>query len=178
MHDKMMKMLGKKRDLSEHEKKAKMDVMNEMKNEAAGAMNDKMDGLKKVSVMSNSPEGLKHGLEKAHDLVSQQSDDMSDSDDSDEGMAEGGMVKDENEDLMRAEAENPYHDNDMAKAEHAFPEGQDESEEEDPDHEGEESNEEELAEDHPSNEGHQMSEEEIDSKLKHLMSLKAKLSKS
>jgi hypothetical protein len=178
MHDKLMKMLGKKRNLSEHEKNAKMDVMHEMRNEAANAMKDKMDGLKKVSVMANSKQGLQHGLEKAHDLVQGQDMDEDQDSDMDQAMAEGGMVKDESPDMMRAEAENPYHDNDMAKAEHAFPEGQDESEEEDPDHEGEESNEEELAEDHPSNDGHQMSEEEIDSKLKHLMSLKARLSKS
>jgi hypothetical protein len=166
-----MKMLGKKRDLSEHEKNAKMDVMNEMRNEAASAMHGKLGGLKKVSVMSDSSEGLKHGLDKAKQILPDQEDE--------EGMAHGGVVGDEHEmDEMTAEAENPYHDNDMAKAEHAFPDHQDESEEEDPDHEGEESPEEELSEEHPSNEGHGMSSDEIDERLKHLMALKEKLSKN
>lgn len=169
MHDKLMKMLGKKRDLSPHEKKAKMDVMHDMRNEASHAMGEKMDGMKKVSVMSDSDQGLKHGLEKAKSILGQ---------DDEDGMAHGGIVGDEHAmHKMTAEAENPYHDNDMAKAEHAFPEGQEDAEEEDPDHEGEESPEEELSEHDESNEGHQMSEEEIDQKLNHLMALKSKLSK-
>lgn len=163
MHDKMMKMFGKKRDLSEHERNAKMDVMKEMRDEAAKAMHGKLDGLKKISVLSDSKEGLSKGLDKAKEIA---------------GLSDGGVVEDQEEmDKMTAEAENPYHDADMAKAEHAFPDHQDASEEEDPDQEGTESPEEELSEDHPSNEGHNLSEEEIDAKLKHLMSLKEKLSK-
>lgn len=156
MHDKMMKMLGKKRSLSENEKKAKMDVMGELRDSAASAMSDKMDGLKKVSVMSDSKEGLKHGLDKAKSMFNK-----------------GGEVVSDMDEAV-AEAENPYHDNDMAKAEHAFPDHQDASEEEDPDQEGSESDEQELA-DHP--EGSHMSEEEIDSQLEHLTKLKERLSK-
>lgn len=169
MHDKMMKMFGKKRSLSDNEKNAKMDVMKELRDQAASAMHDKMGNMKKVSVMSDSPEGLQHGLDKAKSLVNDTDED---------GMAHGGIVKDQHEmNEMDAEAENPYHDNDMAKAEHAFPDHQEESMEEDPDQEGTESPEEELSEDHPSNDGHQMSEEEIDSQLEHLMKLKDRMSK-
>jgi hypothetical protein len=70
MKEKMAKMLAKKRDLHPAEKKAKMDVVKDLKDLASSAMSDKMDGLKKVSVMSNSKEGLKHGLEKAGQIVS------------------------------------------------------------------------------------------------------------
>jgi hypothetical protein len=70
MKEKMLKMLAKKRDLHPAEKKAKMDVVKDLKDLASSAMSDKMDGLKKVSVMCNSKEGLKHGLEKAGQIVS------------------------------------------------------------------------------------------------------------
>lgn len=70
MKEKMMKMLAKKRDLHPAEKQAKMDVVNELRQMASEAMHDKMDGLKKVSVMSDSEEGLKHGLDKAKEVVS------------------------------------------------------------------------------------------------------------
>jgi len=169
MHDKMMKILGKKRSLSDNEKNAKMDVMKELRDAAAEHMHGKLGDLKKISVMSNSPRGLSEGLDKAKSI-------MEDSDE--DGMARGGIVKDQHEmDQMTAESENPYHDNDMAKAEHAFPDHQEESMEEDPDQEGTESPEEELSEDHPSNDGHQMSEEDIDSQLEHLMKLKDRMSK-
>lgn len=74
MKDKMMKMLAKKRDLSPSQRQAKMDVVNQLRDIASGEMRDKMDGLKKVSVMSDSQEGLEHGLDKAKQVVS--SDEM------------------------------------------------------------------------------------------------------
>lgn len=70
MKEKMMKMLAKKKDLHPAQKQAKMDVVNELRQMASEAMHDKMDGLKKVSVMSDSKEGLKHGLDKAKEVVS------------------------------------------------------------------------------------------------------------
>src|ERR1019366_5223425 len=71
MHAKLKAMMAKKRDLSPNEKKAKMDAVHEMRGAASEMMGDKMDGLKKVSVMSNSKDGLAHGLDKARDIVSQ-----------------------------------------------------------------------------------------------------------
>lgn len=70
MHDRMKKMLSKKRDLSPMEHSAKMDVVKQMRDMAASEMGGKLDGLKKVSIMSNSPQGLKHGLDKAKQIVS------------------------------------------------------------------------------------------------------------
>jgi hypothetical protein len=96
MHAKMKKMLEKKRDLPEHEKAAKMDVVKHLRDMASDAMGDKLDGLKKVSVASNTPEGLAHGLDKAKQIVSHP--DM------------------EN---MKNEAENPYGDYKAALDEHS-----------------------------------------------------------
>lgn len=96
MHDKMMKMLAKKRDLSPNEKNAKMDVLKDLRDSAAEAMGHKLDGLKKVSVMSNSSEGLKKGLHKAEEIVSKPE-----------------------EEQMRDDAEAPYSDFKDALEEHA-----------------------------------------------------------
>lgn len=95
MHEKLMKMMAKKRDLSPSEKKAKMDAVHEMRGAASEMMNDKMDGLKKVSVMSNSKAGLAKGLDKAR-----------------------GIVSDGQEAQMSADAEAPYSDAKHAMQEH------------------------------------------------------------
>lgn len=104
LHDKMKKMLSKKRDLPEHEKNAKMDVVKHLRDMASDAMGDKLDGLKKVSVMSNSPEGLAHGLDKAKQIVSNPEMDQ-----------------------MKDHAENPYGDYKSALEEHADDESNDEA---------------------------------------------------
>lgn len=70
MHDKLKKILGKKRDLKPAEKHAKMHVLKHMRDEAAGEMGHKLGSLKKVSVMSDSKEGLEKGLDKAKQVVS------------------------------------------------------------------------------------------------------------
>lgn len=70
MNDKFHKMLAKKRDLSPVEKHAKHAVLHDLKHVASQALGDKLDGLKKVSVMSDSPEGLQQGLHKAGQIVS------------------------------------------------------------------------------------------------------------
>lgn len=55
--------------LSDMEKKASMNVLNDFRGEAQKLMKDKMNGLKKVTVASDSSLGLKKGLEKAEDLL-------------------------------------------------------------------------------------------------------------
>lgn len=70
MHDKLKKIMQKKRDLSDNERDAKMDVVKQLRDMASSAMGDKIDGLRKVSVTSNSPEGLEEGLNKAREVVS------------------------------------------------------------------------------------------------------------
>ena len=106
MHDKMMKMMMNKKKqgntLSDSEKKSKLEALMGMKGLADSHMGNKLKNLKKVTVASNSPEGLKAGLHKAEDLADQ-SDDSS-SDDSAAGLedspdmmnkfSEGGNVYD------------------------------------------------------------------------------------
>lgn len=103
MHDKLKKMMEKKRDLSPSEKNAKMDAIHEMRGAAAEMMGHKMDGLKKVSVMSDSKEGLKKGLDKAR-----------------------GIVSHGQEDQMKLDAEAPYSDYKHALQEHDGEEQSDE----------------------------------------------------
>lgn len=56
--------------LSPIEQKASKTVLNDLRGEAQKLMKGKMDGLKKVTVASNSKEGLNKGLEKAKEILS------------------------------------------------------------------------------------------------------------
>lgn len=66
MKEKKMKHEG---EMHPHEKMAKMAVLQHLKKTAEDAMKEHMGGMKKVSVMSNSPEGLEEGLEHAKGMV-------------------------------------------------------------------------------------------------------------
>ncbi len=50
-------------------KEAKLGVLKHLSDMAAEAMGSKLGGLKKVTVASDSEEGLKKGLDKAEDIV-------------------------------------------------------------------------------------------------------------
>lgn len=165
MHDKLMQMLKGKRDLSDNERMARMDVVKHLRDDASQEMAGRLDGLKKVSVMSDSQQGLEKGLDKAKEIVS--SKEMND---------------------MKNHAENPYGDYKSALEEHSRDENNQEegwkdnpnqySEggevEESPEHEASESSEEEMAE-HQDEEEPEMSEDEIDQKLAQLMAMKQKM---
>ena len=56
--------------MSPMEQKAKLSVLDGMRGDSDKDLLSKLQGLKKVSVASNDPEGLKLGLEKAQELVS------------------------------------------------------------------------------------------------------------
>lgn len=84
MQDMMKKMKKKEGHMPEHEKNAKMSVLSHLRDMAQQAMGDKLHGVKKVSVMSDSSEGLKHGLEKAHEMVEGSPEEASDTPDGDE----------------------------------------------------------------------------------------------
>lgn len=71
------------------ERKAKMDVIGHMRDMADDAMGNKLKGMNKVTVASDSPQGLQHGLSKANDLMSQAAPDQ---DADDQMMARGGMA--------------------------------------------------------------------------------------
>jgi len=62
--------LKKKKEMSPNEKKAKMGIMEDIQGIASKAMHGKLDGLKKVEIASNSPEGVKKGLDIAQKVVS------------------------------------------------------------------------------------------------------------
>jgi hypothetical protein len=73
MHEKMMKMLEKKKakKLSPVEQKAKMGVLKELKDDMSSEMGGSLKDMmaKKVSVMAGNKEDLKKGLDKAKELV-------------------------------------------------------------------------------------------------------------
>ena len=71
MHEKMKKMMGKKKDgkLSPVEKEAKSSVLKDLSASAAEMMKEKLGGMKKVSVAAPSKSGLKEGLKLAEKLT-------------------------------------------------------------------------------------------------------------
>lgn len=165
MHDKLMKMLGKKRDLPATEKHAKMDVVKDLRDAAAEAMGHKLGSLHKATVMSDSQEGLEKGLDKAKEVVS------------------SGEMED-----MKDHAENPYGDIKSATEEHAHDEDNEEhgwkdnpreyhegGAVEDDEDEDSESPEEEASEGDGMDEFHGLDMHEIEEKLERLMELKRKM---
>lgn len=62
-------MFGKKKEMSDSEKKAKLAALGEANKMATGMMKGGLEGLKKVTVASDSKEGLKKGLDKAEEIV-------------------------------------------------------------------------------------------------------------
>lgn len=73
MKDKLEKLFEKKAkeggSMPDHEREAKMDVVKQMKSDMAELMGDKLKGSKKITVASDSKEGLKAGLDKAEQLL-------------------------------------------------------------------------------------------------------------
>jgi hypothetical protein len=70
----------KKMKMSPNEKKAKMSVLKDLHGQASDLMKQGLAGakdMKKVTVASDSKEGLKQGLEKAEDLLGEQDEDDS-----------------------------------------------------------------------------------------------------
>ena len=72
----------KMKKMSDSEKKAKLTALEEARAMATDMLKDKVKGLKKVTVASDSKEGLKKGLEKAEDILGE-------SESEDEEMEEG-----------------------------------------------------------------------------------------
>lgn len=155
MHNMMQKLMDKKKEegkgLSDVAKKAKIGVVESLKKMAEDAMKEK--GLKKVSVASDSSEGLKHGLDMAKDKV--------------EDMSQGheDIVSPDEEDEMLDDAEyGKAHGADMLSGGGHGMAGDDRLQSTMDD----DSDEEEASED--------MDEDELDRKLAELMDKKKKLS--
>jgi hypothetical protein len=62
-------MFEKKKGMSDSEKKAKLAALKEAHGMASGMMKEGLDGAKKVSVMADSKEGLKKGLDVAEQVI-------------------------------------------------------------------------------------------------------------
>lgn len=87
----IMKKMQEGKQMSPLEQKAKMSNLDSLKSEMQDMMKGHLDGKDgmdgaKVEIASDSPEGLKDGLDKAQDLMSPSDDSSDDSsdDDSDE----------------------------------------------------------------------------------------------
>lgn len=112
MYNKMLAELMKKKEeqdspMSDMEKESKISVLNEIRDLASKAMGSKLDGMKKVSVMSDSKEGLEKGLNKAEDLLHTGQDEFASPDEIKEHNAEemGEPESDEDSDLDHDEIE-------------------------------------------------------------------------
>lgn len=70
-------MFGKDKKMSPVEQKAKLAALKGAHGMASDAMKEGLAGAKKVSVMSDSPEGLKKGLDLAEKIVGEQEDEDS-----------------------------------------------------------------------------------------------------
>jgi hypothetical protein len=185
VHDRLKKILSKKRDLHPIEKEAKMNVIKHLKDMASHEMGGKLDGLKKVSVMSDSEKGLEKGLDKAKDILTGSEFDKmknhaenpygdyksaleehANDEDNTEKMSEGGMtgyddggeVQNKDQDPRKSAQDSMRKD--FGYNEGGEIEGNDESEEDESQEPDEDSDDQD------------MTEEEIDAKLAELMALK------
>lgn len=104
MYGKNMK---KKEGMSDVEKEAKMNVVRSLRDQASEMMGDK---LKKVSVMSDSPEGLKQGLAKAQEIVQHKPE-----------LMKGQNVRAEGEESLHADAIEEPEDCEPLQGEHKSP---------------------------------------------------------
>ncbi len=101
MMDEFKKLLAQKKkengEMSPDQKKAKMKVSEELRSLADKMLGSELPGLKKVTVASNSEEGLKRGLEKAEDLLEQKKEAM--------GMKKEMLAEEEPKDPLESEDE-------------------------------------------------------------------------
>lgn len=145
--DKMMKLFAKKKAsgdmMDDNEKNAKLSVLQHLHDMAKSAMGDKLHGLGKVEVASDSPEGLESGLEHAHDLL-KGVDEKHFNDDTNEDHGHGDMMPEEDDEREEGDEASQAGGLGMETA----PEGDGEDEDED------------------------LPEHEIDAKLEKLMALK------
>jgi hypothetical protein len=109
MHSKLHSLMKKKADkgdvLSEHHAKAKSGILQDLVDEMMGMDSDKVKGLKKVTVASDSPKGLAKGLEKAKEIVGDKNLSGMEDEGSESEMPEGESEEMEAEESPEHEAE-------------------------------------------------------------------------
>lgn len=122
---KLLASKGKDDDMDDHEKSSKMGVLQALKDEMGKMIGGGLGSVKKVTVAAPDEAGLKEGLDKAQDLISQGVNVDDDSnpetqDDDDDAMsfAHGGMVGDDHEheaeEVMSGAADMPGAEDDVA----------------------------------------------------------------
>jgi len=109
MQHKLEKLMRKKAEkgdvLSKSHAKAKSGILKDLMDDMMGMEGEKVKGLKKVTVASNSPMGLKKGLEKAEDIVEEmpngeempEGEEMSEKESSEEESPEMEVAEEEGE---------------------------------------------------------------------------------
>lgn len=99
----------KVKKLSDLEKKAKLDVLKDAYGVASGMLKDKVSGVKKVTVASDSKEGLKKGLEKGLEIIgkneSEDEEIIGENESEDEEMGESDESKSEGYEDQQEESE-------------------------------------------------------------------------
>lgn len=136
MLKKFMKLLEKrgaeKPEIDEHEKLAKVDALNALKKMASDGMAGKMKSLKKVSVMSDSEQGLKEGLEKAkqilpsHEFESASDEEAEESPEHEMGESPEAEAMEHEESPEQEASESPEHEALESPEEEAAEHGEDE----------------------------------------------------
>lgn len=100
MNDMMKKLLEKKKSkgmLSDEESSAKMSVLKNLRGQSNDSLSEKLKGAKKVSVMSDSQEGLEEGLDKAKEILHSKPTEL-------------GSPEEEMEKMTGYEGDDPYSD--------------------------------------------------------------------
>lgn len=114
--DLLMKRAKEQGDVDPKKLKAKADMMKELSGLIEGGMKGNLDGLRKVTVASDSPEGIEKGLDLAKKKIADMS--SKDEDPSDmEDMADDEMPEDESEDMPEDASEKSPEDADAEIAE-------------------------------------------------------------
>lgn len=92
----MMKKAKEGKFVSEDEQKIKGGLLDAIGSIMSEGGAEKLKGLKKVTVASDSPEGLKEGLKKAEDVVENKMEDEDEDEEEESEMEESCPMKSEN----------------------------------------------------------------------------------
>jgi hypothetical protein len=92
-----LKKMADKKKLDPNEQEAKLGVIKELHKQASSALGEKSKPKAKVEVAADSKEGLALGLDKAKDIISDESSDMEGSpgEEKSESMDEAAQEKDD-----------------------------------------------------------------------------------
>jgi ribosomal protein L29 len=104
----MQKKMKDAKPMSDLEKGAKVKAIHEMRKMATDEMSEPLKHLKKVTVASNDPEGIKMGLDKAKEMLGHQPEEEMPESSDEEEMSES--PEEEHQEDMHPEMEASEHD--------------------------------------------------------------------